>query len=198
MDFFAVASVAIAWEMGHRRDHPDLMLDGIMTIGAFDLVFRDVLLVKKGRGEFGAHNLRFIVTFHTLPFRDMAVPLDDAEMALFAGNSPGNVLPVIETPSFDLDVSFGLNVARGAPPDCTGDAVLFSLGPRLKVVTDKTVRFMNREMGSLNDLGMATGTPKLHPPPQVAQMFSVREGHILIDHLFLKVLGLMTPFLETA
>jgi hypothetical protein len=40
-------------------------------------------------------------------------------------------------------------------------------------MADETVDFMNGEVSSLNELGMAGSTSKLHPSSQLAQMFSV-------------------------
>jgi hypothetical protein len=54
------------------------------------------------------------MTFHTFPFGYVAIPLNDAKMALFAGHSSCNIFPMIKTPTIDFDIPFGLDVTRGA------------------------------------------------------------------------------------
>jgi hypothetical protein len=49
-------------------------------------------------------------------------------------------------------------------------------------VTGEAVRFRNGQMGTLNDLGMASGTPQLFPPSQLLQVTFVLKGHVLEDH----------------
>ena len=101
-----------------------------------------------------------------LPFWNVAVSLQDAEVASFARNPSRDIFSVIKVPSFNVDVSFRLNVAGGAPSHRTGNAVLLPFGPRLEVVTDKTIGFVDREMFALNKLGMAGSATKFHAPPQ--------------------------------
>jgi hypothetical protein len=40
-------------------------------------------------------------------------------------------------------------------------------------VTNEAVDFVNREVRTLNELGMAGGASKFHPPSQLTQMFSM-------------------------
>ena len=63
-------------------------------------------------------------------------------------------------------------------------------------MTNEAIGLVNREVGSLDDLGVAGGTSEFHPPPQLAQMFSMGKGHILIDHIPLKVFDFMASLLE--
>jgi hypothetical protein len=69
------------------------------------------------RGIFRTQEDRFIMTFQTLSFRDMAISLNDAEMALLTGYPSSNILLVIEAPTFDLDIPFRLDMAGGASSD---------------------------------------------------------------------------------
>ena len=173
------------------------MPNGSMAICAFDLMIGDMILMHELRGIFGAQYFRFIMTLDTFPFRDMTVPLNDIDMALLTGHPSCNILPMIEIPAFDLDVPFGLDVAGGTPSYGTRNAFLFPFRASLIVVTDETVDLMNSEMCSLNELGMAGRASKFHPPSQLTQMFSMGEGHILIDHIPLEIFDLMASLLET-
>jgi hypothetical protein len=136
------------------------------------------------------------MAFNTLPLRDMGIPLNDIEMAFLTGDPSFNILSVIETPAFDFDVPFGLDVARGATAYGTRDAFLFSSWSSLVVMTDETVGVMNGEVRALDDLGMAGGASKFHSPSQVAQMFFMREDHILVNHIPLEIFDLVAPLLE--
>jgi hypothetical protein len=106
------------------------------------------------------------MTFQTLSFRDMAISLNDTEMAFFTGDPSFDILFVIEAPTFYLDIPFGLDMTGRTPSDCTGNALLFSFWASLVVVTDKTVDFMNGQVFSLNKLSVTTGTPEIHSPSQ--------------------------------
>jgi hypothetical protein len=63
-------------------------------------------------------------------------------------------------------------------------------------VANEAIDFMNGEMRSLDELCMAGGASKLHPPSQLTQMLSMRESNILIDHVFLEIFNLMASLLE--
>ena len=63
-------------------------------------------------------------------------------------------------------------------------------------MADETVDFMDGEMGSLNELGMAGSTTKFHPPSQLLEVFPMGESHILVDHIFLEILYLMASLLK--
>jgi hypothetical protein len=97
----------------------------------------------------------------------MAISLYDAEMALLAGDPSGNILFVIEAPTLDPDVPLRLHVAGGTSSDGARKAFILSLGAGLVIVTDEAVDFMNREVFSLNELSVTTGTAKLHSPSQL-------------------------------
>jgi hypothetical protein len=88
-----------------------------VATGAFDLVVSDMFLMHELRGIFCTQEDRFIVTFQTFSFRDMAISLYNAEMALFTGYSSRNILFVIEVPTLDLDIPFRLYVAGGTSSD---------------------------------------------------------------------------------
>jgi hypothetical protein len=98
----------------------------------------------------------------------MAVSLHNAEMALLAGHPSGNILSMIEVPTFDPDISFRLHMAGGTSSDGAGKAFVLSLRASLEIVTDEAVDFMNRKVFSLNELRVTTGTAKLHSPSQLA------------------------------
>jgi hypothetical protein len=104
------------------------------------------------------------MAFHTFSLWDMAIALDHAEMALFAGHPSCDILPMIETPAFDLNIPFRFDMARSTPADRTRDTLFFSSRTRLVIMADETVDFMNGEVSSLNELSMAGSTSKFHPP----------------------------------
>jgi hypothetical protein len=196
MGISGVTSVAIGGGMGDRWDLTDLVAERRVAGGAFDLMIRHMLSVEGLGGVFGDEDFRFVVALQALPLRDMGIPLDHTEMALLAGDPPFNIFPMIEIPALDIDIAFGGDVAGGAASHRTRDAVILSLRAGLVIMADKTVDLMNGEMGSLNDLGMAGGAAEFHPPSQFLKVFSMGEGHILIDHVSLEILDLMTPLLE--
>lgn len=138
------------------------------------------------------------MAFDALSFRNMAVSLYHAEMALLASDPSGNILLVVEAPTFDTDVPFRLHVAGGASSDGARDALLFSLRTGFVIVADEAIDFMNRQMFPLNELGMAAGTAELHSPSQLAQMFSVREGDVFVNHVSLQIVNLMAALLQAA
>jgi hypothetical protein len=196
MGLFAVASIAVGGGMRDRWNLADLVPERGMTGDAFDLVVRYVFLVQRLRGIFGDKDLRFVVAFKTLSLRHMGISLNNTEMTLFARNPSLDILPVIKIPAFDIDIAFGCNMAGSAASNSAGDAILLSLWTGLIVMADETVDFMNGEMRALNDLGVAGGAAQLHPPPQFLEVFPVREGHILIDHVCFEIFRLMTSLLE--
>jgi hypothetical protein len=102
----------------------------------------------------------------TFSLRDMAISPDDIDMALIAGHASCNIFPMIETPAFDLDIPLRFNMARGTTSNRTRNALLLTLRSCLVIVTDKTVDFMNSEVGALNKLSMAGCATKLHFPSQ--------------------------------
>jgi len=89
--------------VGSRQSHASKRV----AIGAFDLVVGDMFFVHQLRGIFRGQEDRFHYDIRrNFPSGDMAIPLHDAEMALLAGDPPGNILFVIEVPPLDLDISF--------------------------------------------------------------------------------------------
>ena len=167
-----------------------------MAGGAFNLMIRHMFSMERLGAESRGENLRFIMAFKTLSFRHMGIPLNHTEMTFLAGDPSIDILAMIEIPSFDIDIAFGRNVAGGATSNGARDAVFFSLCPRLIVMADETVDFMNPEVGSLNDLGVAGGAAEFHPPSEFLEVFSMGEGDVLIDHVSLEILSLMTSLLE--
>jgi len=131
-----------------------------------------------------------------LPLRNMSIPLNDVDMASLTDHPSGNILPVIEIPPLDFDISLGLDMTGGASTYSTRNTLLFTLLASLVIMADETVDFMNGEMGSLNQLGMTGRTSKFHPPSQLPQMLPVGESHVLVEHVSLEIFGLMASLLE--
>jgi hypothetical protein len=196
MRLLAVTSIAVGGGVRNGRNLADLVPERGMTGDTFDLVIRYMFPVERLRGIFGDKNLRFVMAFKAFSLRHMGISLNDTEMTLFARNPSLDILPVIKIPAFDIDIAFGCNMAGGAASNSAGDAILLSLWTGLIVVADKTVDFMNREMGALNDLGVAGGATKLHSPSQFLEVFPVREGHVLIDHVCFEIFRFVTSLLE--
>jgi hypothetical protein len=107
------------------------------------------------------------MAFNTFSFRDMAISLNNTEMALLTGDPSCNIFSVIEAPAFDLDIPFRLDVTRSTAPYGTRNTFLFSSWTGFIIVTDETIDFVNGEMQPLNKLSVTTGTPKIHPPSQL-------------------------------
>jgi hypothetical protein len=131
-----------------------------------------------------------------LPFRNMTIPLNDVDMAPLTDHPSGNILPVIEIPPLDFNISFGFDMTGGASTYRTRNTLLFTPLAGLVVMADETVDLVNGEMGSLNQLGMTGRTSKFHSPSQLPQMFAMGERHIFIDHVSLEIPGLMASLLE--
>lgn len=153
--------------MGKGGNLADLMPQRRVATGAFDLVVSDMFLVQQLGCKFRAQEDGFIMTFQALSLGDMAISQDNAEMALLASDPSGNILFVIEAPTFDPNVPLGLHVAGGTSSDGARKAFVLSLQAGLVIVTDKAVDFMNREVFSLNELSVTTGAAKLHFPSQL-------------------------------
>ena len=66
------------------------------------------------------------MALNTFPRWDMAVSLHHIDMALLTNNVSCNILPMIETPAFDFDVPFGLNMTRGTTAYGTRDALFLT------------------------------------------------------------------------
>jgi hypothetical protein len=85
-----------------------------------------MLLVHGLGGMFRDQDFRSFVALEALAFRDVAVSDNDIHMASLTGHASCNIFAVIEVPAFDLNISFGFNMARGTTPHSTGDALLLS------------------------------------------------------------------------
>jgi len=158
----AVASIAVGRRMGDRGDLADLVPEGCMTGGTFDLMIRHVFSVKGLRAIFRHEDFRFVMALKTFSFRHVGIPLDHAEVTLLAGDPSFDILAMVEVPAFDVDIAFGGDVTGRATSHGTGDAVLLSLGTGLVIVADETIAFMNRQVGPLDDLGMTRCTAEFH------------------------------------
>jgi len=86
-------------------------------------------------------------------------------------------------------------VAGGASADRTGQTLFLSFWTGLVVVADETVGFVNGQVLSLDNLGVAGGASQLHPPSQLSQMLSMGEGDILVDHISLQIFDLVATLL---
>jgi len=197
MDLFAMAPVAHRGRMDGRENRADLVPNVTVTIGALDLMVGHVILVHELGRIFRAQDFRLIMALNAFTFGDVTVPLNDMDMTSFAGDPSRNILPVIETPALNFDIAFGFNMAGGTASHGTGNTLLLSCRPSIIVMTNETIDLMNGEVGSLDKLGMTGGAPEFHPSSQFAQMLPMGEGHILVDHIFLKILCPVTPFLKT-
>jgi hypothetical protein len=117
MYLLAVASIAEGGRMGKGRDLSDLMTQRTMAVGTFDLMIRDVLLMKHLGSIFGAQKNGFVMALDAFSFRNVSISLNHADMAFLTGHPSLNILPVIETPVFNLDVPLRLKMTRGATAD---------------------------------------------------------------------------------
>jgi hypothetical protein len=113
MNFLVVALIANGGRMNKSENWSNLMPNITVAICAFDLVVGDMILMHELRGVFGAQYFRFIMALDTFSLWDMAVSLHDIVMTLLTDDLSCNILPMIETPTFDLNVPFGLNMTRG-------------------------------------------------------------------------------------
>jgi hypothetical protein len=143
MHIVAVALVTNSGGMDKGENWPDLVLDLGVAVSTFDLTIRHMFLMHEGRGMLGIQYFGFTMALETLPFGDMTISLNDMSMALLAGDPPGDILPVVEIPALDVDVAFGLSVARGAPPHRARDAFLFPFWSCPIKMTDETIRLVD-------------------------------------------------------
>jgi hypothetical protein len=149
------------------------------------------------RGIFTPQDFRFAMALETFPLRHMAIPLKNTDMALLTGHPSGNILSMIKTPAFNLNIPLGFNVAGGTTSYSTRNAFLLPSLASLVEMTGKTVGFMNGKVRPLDELGVAGGAPKSHPSSQLAEMLSMGKGNILKYHISLQVFPFMTTFLQT-
>jgi hypothetical protein len=143
VDLLTVAFVTDGRRMEHCEYRPDFVLNLSMTIHTLDFVVGDMVLMHELRGIFGVQYFGLMMALETLSLRDMAISLNDMNVAPLAGDPPGDIPPVIEIPALDIDVAFGLNVAGGAPSHRARDAFLFPFGPCPIEMTDEAVRLMD-------------------------------------------------------
>jgi hypothetical protein len=167
MDFLAVALITNRGGMDKGENRSDLMPNITVAICAFDLVVGNMILMHELRGIFGPQSLGFFMTLSTFPLRDMTISLNDINMAFFAGYPSCNILPMIEAPTFNFNVSFGLNMTGGTTTDGARNTFLFPSLTSPVVVTNEAVDFVNGEVGSLDELCMTGGASKFNPPPQL-------------------------------
>ena len=113
------------------------------------------------------------MAFNTLSFRNMAVPLNNTEMAFLTGHPSLNIFPMIEVPTINFNISLRCEMARGTTPYSTRKTFPLPFGTSLVIMADKTVCLMNGKVHSLNELGVTGCASKLHFPSQFTQMFSV-------------------------
>jgi hypothetical protein len=156
----------------------------------------NMLLMCELGGIFCTQYERLVMAFNTLSFRNMAVPLNNTEMAFLTGHPSLNIFSMIEVPTINFNISLWCEMARGATPYSTRKTLPLPFGTSLVVMADETVCLMNGKVHSLNELGVTGGASKLHFPSQFTQMFFVREGYILVDHILLEILNLMASLLE--
>jgi len=135
------------------------------------------------------------MTLETLSLRDMAVPSYHIDMTLFTSHTSCNILSMIKAPTFDFNVPFGLDVARGTSSDSTRYTFLLPSCSSSIKMTDKTIGFVNSEVSSLDKLSMARGAAKPYSSSQLTQMSSVREADILKYHIPFQVIRFVTPLL---
>jgi hypothetical protein len=111
--------ITIRGDMGHGGDLSNLMPKGCVATRTLDLVVGDMFLMHELRSIFRTQEDRFIMTFQTLSFRDMAISLNHTEMALFTGDSSFDILFVIKIPTFYLDIPFGFDMTGSTPSNRT-------------------------------------------------------------------------------
>jgi hypothetical protein len=197
MDLFAMAPIANGGRMDGGENRADLMADMSMAIGTFDFVVGHMILMHELRGIFGRQNFRFVMALNAFSFGDMGVSLNDMDMTSFAGDPSGNIFTVIETPALHVDIPFRFNMTGGTASHRTGKALLFPLWTSFIIMTDETIDFVYRQVGSLYKLRMTGSAAEFHPSSQLAQMLPMGEGHVLVDHIPLKILCPVTTLLHT-
>jgi hypothetical protein len=124
----------------------------------------DMFFMHELRSIFGPQYRRFIMAFSTFSLWDMAIPSYHIDMTLLTGHPSGDILPVIEIPTFYLDIPFWLNVTGITTSNGTRNTLFLPSWTSPVKVTNKTVGFVNGEMQSLNKLGMTRSASKPHSP----------------------------------
>jgi hypothetical protein len=155
----------------------------------------DMFFMHDLRGIFGTQYHRFFMAFYTLSLRDMAVSSYHIDMTLFTSHTSCNIFSMIKIPSFDLDIPFGLDVARGTSSNSTRYTFLLPSWSSSIKMTDKTIGFVNSEVSSLDKLSMARGATKPYSSSQLTQVSSMRKADILEYHIPFQVICFVTPIL---
>jgi hypothetical protein len=197
VDFLAVALITNGRKMSEGEDGSDFMSNCCVAIYAFDLVAGDMILMHKLRSIFSSQYFGFFMTLETLSLRDMAVPSYHIDMTFFTSHPSRNIFPMIEAPAFDFNVPFGFDVARGTSSHSTRETFLLPSWSSPIKVTNEAVGFVNGEVSSLDELSMASCAPKVHPPSQLPQMFSMGKVYILKYYIPFQIISLVTPLLQT-
>ena len=169
---------------------PDLCVAAV----TLDLMIGDMHAVHKFRGILRRQEFWLVVTLDAFIVRDGAIPLVDPLMTLHTEDPSLDVLPVVESHPFDLEIAFWLHMARPAIREKS--IFLLVLKTRIVKVTDKTVPLGHGEVGTLNNLGVTGGAAQLLPPPQFVEVPAVIEGHVLEYHFAPKGLNFMASLLE--
>jgi len=155
----------------------------------------DMFFMHDLRGIFGTQYHRFFMAFDTFSLWHMAIPLNHTEMTFLTGHPSSDILPMIEIPTFDFNVPFGLDVARGTSSNSTRYTFLLPSWSSSIKMTDKTIGFMNSEVSSLDKLSMAGGATKPYSSSQLTQMSSMRKADILKYHIPFQIICFVTPIL---
>jgi hypothetical protein len=117
MHLLAMAPVAEGGRMSQGWDLSDLMTQRSMTVRAFNLMIGDVFLMKHLGSIFRSQNDGLIMALDAFSFRNVSISLNHADMAFLTCHASFNILPVIETPVFNFNVSLGLKMTGGATSD---------------------------------------------------------------------------------
>jgi hypothetical protein len=167
-------------EVSHGRHFSNFMFNLGMASRTLDLAIGHMLSMDKFRCVFPCQKLGLVMAFKTLILRNVAISFIDTNVALQTTHPTLDISLVVEGYPLELNIPLRLDMACAA--FCTGETSLFSKRPRLVEVTGETIRFRDGQMGPLDDLGMAGGTPELLSPSQFLQVSSVIKGHVLKNH----------------
>src|SRR4030042_2572492 len=154
-----------------------------------------MIFVHELRGILISQYFWFIITLETPSLREMAVPSYHIDMTLFTSHTSCNILSMIKAPTFDFNVPFGLDVARGTSSNSTRYTFLLPSCSSSIKMTDKTIGFVNSEVSSLDKLSMARGATKPYSSSQLTQMSSMREADILKYHIPFQIICFVTSIL---
>jgi len=113
----AMAPLAKGGRMSQGWDLSDLVTQGGMTVGTLDLMIGDVFLMEHLGSIFRTQKDGLIMALDTFSFGNVSISLNHADVASLTRHPSFNILPVIETPIFDFDVSLWLKMTGGAASD---------------------------------------------------------------------------------